>query len=146
MTIVWCLWLHCWKWNIIHVCRVFYCYLKLLYRTIELLFQIDEWSAHQGKKCWNNAPITSHDIKKHSPLQSYGGSVMNWDGCRWSHWGSATECAKIMRLAENLNLLNDKVIPSMGFLYPNGTGIFWDGNAKIHWAPTGEEQFRKLET
>ena len=45
--------------------------------------------------------------------------------------------------AEFLNVLNDKVIPSMDFFFPDGSGIFQDDNAKIHQALVVKEWGRR---
>ena len=52
---------------------------------------------------------------------------MIWVCFSWSGLGTA-------KAAEFLNALNDQVIPSMDFFFPDGSSIFQDNNAKIHRA------------
>ena len=67
-------------------------------------------------------------------VQTSGGSVMIWGCINWSGLGSASLCGNKMKSAEHLNVLNDQVILSMDFFFPDGTGIFQDENVKNHQA------------
>ena len=42
--------------------------------------------------------------------------------------------SKHSKSAEFLNVLNDHVIPPMGFFFPDGSGIVQDDKAEIHQA------------
>ena len=53
---------------------------------------------------------------------------MIWGYFSWSGLGTVSQFLNV------LNSLNDQVMPSMDFSFPNGSGIFQDNNVKIHRA------------
>ena len=49
-------------------------------------------------------------------------------------WGCFSWSGPWHSKSEFLNVLNDQVIPSIDYFFPDGLGIFQDNNAKIHQA------------
>lgn len=72
------------------------------------IYPVPEWRVHQGKKKgrWNGARITG---------QAFGPSAVIWGCCRSSGPGSQTLWAQRKRSADDLNMLNHQVFPSMDF-------------------------------
>lgn len=65
-------------------------------------------------------------------IQVLGRSVMLM-GCFCSAGlGTATLCRNKMKFVDYVQVLNDHVIPSMNFFFPEAEGVFLEDNAIIH--------------
>ncbi|GBN38360.1 hypothetical protein AVEN_220971-1 [Araneus ventricosus] len=76
---------------------------------------------------------------------------MIWGCFNGSGLGLAVLCDSKMKSQHYLNVLNDQVIPSMDFFFPDASGIFQENNAKIHrvliihnWLREHEDSFSKI--
>ncbi|GBO22440.1 hypothetical protein AVEN_91179-1 [Araneus ventricosus] len=78
-------------------------------------------------------------------VQANGGSILIWVRFDGSGLGSAILCHNKMKSQHYFNEVNDQVIPSMEFFFPDGTGIFQDDNAKIQRALIIQNLFRDYQ-